>query len=110
MSSLGCLCQDKTTWLRFFKDASIPAEFVGVYATKFAENRIRFDMLGDLDRALLSEMGISAIGDSLSILKHAKIIMQKVRHEQYTRNIDFVTVPFRVRLYCASTVLYRNRT
>ena len=71
---------DKSTWMRFFKDASIPAEFIGIYASKFVENRIRFDMLGDLDRALLNEMGISAIGDSLSILKHAKIIMQKVRN------------------------------
>lgn len=75
----ACLCQDKSTWLRFFNDASVPADFVSVYANKFVENRIRFDMLGDLDRALLNEMGISAIGDSLSILKHAKIIMQKVR-------------------------------
>lgn len=31
-------------------------------------------MLGDLNRELLQEMGISALGDCLSILKHARII------------------------------------
>jgi hypothetical protein len=35
-------------------------------------------MLIDLDRALLNEMGISAIGDCLSILKHAKTINARV--------------------------------
>ncbi len=59
-------------WVQFFKEASIPAQYVQSYAHKFTENRIRFDMLPDLDRQLLNELGISAIGDCLSILKHAK--------------------------------------
>ncbi len=65
-------------WIKFFKDASIPPEYVETYAKKFAENRIRFDLLADLDRPLLNEMGITAIGDCLSILKHAKSISSKV--------------------------------
>lgn len=63
---------DTSMWVQFFKDASIPSQYVQSYANKFTENRIRFDMLQDLDRPLLNELGISAIGDCLSILKHAK--------------------------------------
>ena len=65
-------------WFRFFKNASIPAGFAQNYAKKFVENRIRFEMLADLDRQLLNELGITAIGDCLSILKHAKVVSQQV--------------------------------
>jgi hypothetical protein len=71
-----------TTWVQFFKDAAIPNQFANVYANKFSENRIRFDMLIDLDRALLNELGISAIGDCLSILKHAKAVNSKVEENK----------------------------
>ncbi len=72
-------------WVKFFKNASIPNQFANVYASKFNDNRIRFDMLADLDRALLNEMGITAIGDCLSILKHAKEINIRVREFIYER-------------------------
>ena len=77
---------DKATWIQFFKDASIPNEFIASYANKFIENRIRFDMLSDLDRPLLNEMGINAIGDCLSILKHSKLIMQKIEEAKKEAN------------------------
>lgn len=70
---------DLQVWQRFFKDALIPAQFIQTYANKFTENRIRFDMLADLDKSLLNEMGITAIGDCLSILKHAKTIISQVK-------------------------------
>lgn len=73
-------------WIKFFKDASIPPEYVETYAKKFAENRIRFDLLADLDRPLLNEMGITAIGDCLSILKHAKSISSKLTESNKTVN------------------------
>ena len=43
-------------------------------------------MLGDLDRPLLAEMGITAIGDCLSILKHAKAINARIeeRRKEFT--------------------------
>lgn len=72
------LSAETSMWVEFFKEASIPAQYVPTYAQKFAENRIRFDMLADLDRPLLNELGITAIGDCLSILKHAKIWKPKV--------------------------------
>ena len=70
---------DLQVWQRFFKDALIPVQFIQTYANKFTENRIRFDMLADLDKSLLNEMGITAIGDCLSILKHAKTIISQVK-------------------------------
>lgn len=70
---------EQDVWFRFFKDASIPSGFAQNYAKKFIENRIRFEMLADLDRPLLNELGITAIGDCLSILKHAKFVSQQVK-------------------------------
>lgn len=67
-----------SVWIKFFKEASIPPKYAQNYATKFIENRIRFEMLGDLDRPLLNELGITAIGDCLSILKHAKTLSLKL--------------------------------
>lgn len=39
-------------------------------------------MLSDIDKSLLNEMGITAIGDILSILKHAKLIIAKIEEEK----------------------------
>lgn len=39
-------------------------------------------MLSDIDKSLLNEMGITAIGDCLSILKHAKVIIAKFDEEK----------------------------
>lgn len=39
-------------------------------------------MLADIDKPLLNEMGITAIGDCLSILKHAKVIIAKLEEEK----------------------------
>jgi hypothetical protein len=74
------------SWCRFFRDALIPDQFVHVYASKFVENRIRFDMLADIDKNLLNEMGIVAIGDCLSILKHAKATFTKVSDAHALQN------------------------
>ncbi|RNA30762.1 hypothetical protein BpHYR1_048680 [Brachionus plicatilis] len=73
---------DFSTWSQFFSNAQIPQQFVNSYASKFCENRIRFDMLADIDKVLLNEMGITAIGDCLSILKHAKVIITKLEEEK----------------------------
>ena len=64
------------TWIQFFKDASIPPKFAGIYAAKFTENRIRFDMLGDIDKHLLNEMGINAIGiNYINMYSFCQIVM-----------------------------------
>jgi uncharacterized protein (DUF1697 family) len=74
---------DLNTWTQFFKEACVPAQFVHEYAVKFYENRIRFDMLNELDKNLLNEMGITAIGDCLCILKHSKHVYSKVKKASY---------------------------
>lgn len=70
---------EASVWIQFFKDSAIPDKYVQLYTNKFTENRIRLDMLADLDRPLLNDLGITAIGDCLSILKHAKTWTPKVR-------------------------------
>jgi hypothetical protein len=73
--------KENEIWFQFFKEALIPSKFVALYAQKFMENRIHYDMLIDLDKPLLNEMGITAIGDCLAILKLAKHIHKLVRDQ-----------------------------
>lgn len=82
---------EMSLWTRFFTEASIPHQFAHEYATKFCENRIRFDMLADLDRPLLNDLGITAIGDCLSILKHAKSNKHKIVETTKESVMDRIT-------------------
>jgi 3-isopropylmalate dehydratase small subunit len=66
-------------WLKFFRDAGIQAGIDKKYASIFEENRIKADMMMDLDKGLLKEMEITAVGDILAILKHAKRVNEQVR-------------------------------
>lgn len=81
---------DLQTWTKFFRSAHIPQQYATVYANKFIENRIRFDMLGDMSRELLQELGINAIGDCLSILKHAKTINNALEETAKKEHISSV--------------------
>lgn len=65
-------------WIKFFTDAGIPSFASSKYATIFYENRIQSNMLMDLDKDILKEMGISVIGDMIAILKHAKDVYRDV--------------------------------
>ena len=59
-------------WLDFFSGAGLPIKVAENYAATFAEHRIRTNMLADLDKEYLREMGIQAMGDVIAILRHAK--------------------------------------
>ena len=59
-------------------EAGIPASQAANYAVSFVENRIEKDMLGDLDKDYLKELGVTVLGDVISILKHAKKVASQV--------------------------------
>lgn len=59
-------------WRDFFVKADILPEIATRYSVIFRENRITFKMLEDLDRVILREMGIVAVGDIIAILRYAK--------------------------------------
>ncbi|ESO87661.1 hypothetical protein LOTGIDRAFT_234914 [Lottia gigantea] len=68
-------------WLNFFKDAGIPAGDSANYAVLFTDNRICKEMLLDLSKEYLKDMGIAILGDIIAILKHAKTV-----HTQLARD------------------------
>lgn len=59
-------------WTQFFVRAGIPKEIAQKYAKSFHNNRITKEMLPELDKSTLSELGVTAIGDQLCILRRIK--------------------------------------
>lgn len=68
-------------WVKFFQAAGVPAAESASYAHIFYENRMELDMLIDLNKEYLREMGITPMGDIISILRHARRV-----HDQNTRD------------------------
>ena len=65
-------------WMQFFRDAGIPASEVENYSIMFVNHRIQKHMLLDLNKEYLVEMGITAMGDIIAVLKQAKVLQSKV--------------------------------
>ncbi|XP_018420564.1 PREDICTED: uncharacterized protein C19orf47 homolog [Nanorana parkeri] len=61
-------------WIGFFKEAGIPAGPAVNYAVTFVDNRISKNMLLDLNKEIMNELGITVVGDVIAILKHAKVV------------------------------------
>ena len=59
-------------WTAFFEEAGIPTQDATTYAKAFTENRLKASELSDLNMDLLKTLGINAIGDALTIIRHAK--------------------------------------
>ena len=72
-------CFSETSyWINFFTSSGIPAGDATHYAIIFCDNRITREMLLDLSKEYLTDMGISRLGDVIAILKHAKEVYNQV--------------------------------
>lgn len=74
-----------TGWVKFFKDAGLPPDLCAKYAVMFTDHRIQKDMLGDLDRDILSDIGIVPVGDKMAILKHARFMSEQAKRDQSSK-------------------------
>lgn len=63
---------DTSQWLAFFTKAGLPPNVAANYALIFSDNRIQLDMLMDLSKEYLYDMGIRVMGDVIAILRFAK--------------------------------------
>ncbi|XP_050082611.1 uncharacterized protein C19orf47 [Anopheles aquasalis] len=70
------------SWVKFFTNADIPSQAAATYAHVFVENRIQMDMLMDLNKEYLREMGITTMGDIIAILRHAKKVSEQSAREK----------------------------
>ena len=63
---------DEKAWTTVLTEAGIEEESAKGYASLFAKERLSCDLLGDLDRSMLKELGVDRLGDALTILKIGK--------------------------------------
>ena len=61
-----------TEWKNFFLDSGIPDHASAEYAAIFVKERINWQILKNLDKGYLTDMGINCIGDQIAILQAAK--------------------------------------
>lgn len=78
------MSSSRSKWEAFFKDAHIPTKQATEYASRFSENRVRLDMLDELSKELLHDLGIKAVGDVIAILRHAKLKYAELSRDRST--------------------------
>ncbi|XP_047117096.1 uncharacterized protein LOC124797971 isoform X1 [Schistocerca piceifrons] len=66
-------------WTDFFKEAGLGPDVAGSYGNIFFMNKIERSHLPYLNREVLGEMNISVLGHILMILKHARLVSDRVK-------------------------------
>ncbi|XP_028597831.2 uncharacterized protein C19orf47 homolog isoform X3 [Podarcis muralis] len=74
-------------WIQFFKEAGIPPGPAVNYAVMFVDNRIQKNMLMDLNKEIMNELGITIVGDIIAILKHAKVVYRQEMCKAATESV-----------------------
>ncbi|XP_060113825.1 uncharacterized protein C19orf47 homolog isoform X2 [Heteronotia binoei] len=74
-------------WIQFFKEAGIPPGPAVNYAVMFVDNRIQKNMLMDLNKEILNELGVTVVGDIIAILKHAKVVYRQEMCKAATESV-----------------------
>lgn len=80
-------------WVNFFTAAGIPSDVSATYALTFTENRIQNDMLLDLNKEYLRDMGITRMGDVIAILRHAKQVHENTARDRVLSTAVSTKVP-----------------
>ncbi|XP_032690915.1 uncharacterized protein C19orf47 [Odontomachus brunneus] len=78
-------------WVKFFKGAGFPQDLATKHALVFSNNRIKPDMLPDLDKSSLKDMGIMLMGDMIAILRYAKKVVEETTCERFL--VDSEDIP-----------------
>lgn len=69
--------------MKFFQGAGFSLDVATKHAVVFSNNRIKPDMLPDLDKPSLKEMGITLMGDMIAILRYAKKVVEETTCEKF---------------------------
>lgn len=69
--------------MKFFIGAGFPQDVATKHAVVFSNNRIHPDMLPELDKPSLKEMGITLMGDMIAILRYAKKVVEELTCEKF---------------------------
>ncbi|EZA55446.1 hypothetical protein DMN91_001736 [Ooceraea biroi] len=83
-------------WVKFFKGAGFPQDVATKHAVVFSNNRIKPDMLPDLDKPSLKEMGITLMGDMIAILRYAKKVVEETTCERFLVDSEDTPLPCKV--------------
>ncbi|KAG1672255.1 hypothetical protein GQR58_016059 [Nymphon striatum] len=70
----SCSISGTSKWINFFRECGLPIAVATNYAVIFTNHRIQKNMLADLNKEYLQEMGITTMGDIISILKMSKSV------------------------------------
>ena len=84
---------DAAEWKIIFTDAGVDSESAKVYAEKFAQEKLTMSTLEMLDRSMLTELGVTVMGDALSILKISKVAESKATSARASVQLSSAKAP-----------------